>query len=908
MAGQKVKYIIDADISDFVNGMIAASTSAKRSDKEIQDSFKRTDASAKRLAGSMKASFLKFDSSLDRSTDLVRDWGVAMRSVNTTTLILGATAASGAILGLAGAASQAVGILYTLPAAVVGVGSILAGFAVGFSGIGAAVKALDKANVGAAGSSAALMKQLSGFDKMNVLQDKAPAGGGAAGAALADAMAGLSPAGQAVAQALYDIGQKFKENIGKPVQETMLQDVAPALYETYAVLEGPLKNALLNVAGAANLVLLEMLKIAREPFFSVFIEQAGALGAFILNTLRPALEPLTRGFVALFQVSTPYIQAFTQSLADVIVRWGNWMDSVAGRNAVKESIDNSIQAFQVLGNLIGAIAGVFDAVFDAAGDAIYTPINALTALINKFEEWLRTADGMAFVNNLLEIAANAITALGDVIGIVGGAFSKLIGAFASLSDEQQQAIIQTGIFVGILGGLISYVGGLLSPLISVAGAIGTFLTSIGGAAGAAGGLSGVLAGLRVAFGVLTGPVGWIITALTLLFTNSEAFRGAIFDLVGIIGGTLMTVFNALMSILNPIISIIGSLARMIGATLAIAFSVINPLIQFLLDVLLIPLKAQVAAMTPAFEFLANVFNVVATAAEGMAKYVGIVAESFGIGKGATDNLKSATDNVKTAQDKYNDSVKKGIDLAKEIQGLQASAVDAELAVMDSQDRLTQKQTAYNDAVAQYGPESREAKRASLELTQAENGLKDAQDKVVKVGEDLKNKNVELADQQKNTAKEADNLKNANTQLKTAQEGASGAARGLRDTLASAIKGGVNAAIQQFNNFSIPPIVILGKQVTPRIDFPNIPLLAKGGIVDSPTMAMVGEAGKEAVMPLENNTGWINDLASKINSANGNNNGQPIQLVVQVGEDKIVDKIIELINEKTQMSGRNSILV
>lgn len=27
--------------------------------------------------------------------------------------------------------------------------------------------------------------------------------------------------------------------------------------------------------------------------------------------------------------------------------------------------------------------------------------------------------------------------------------------------------------------------------------------------------------------------------------------------------------------------------------------------------------------------------------------------------------------------------------------------------------------------------------------------------------------------------------------------------------------------------------------------------------------MVGEAGKEAVMPLENNTSWINELANKI---------------------------------------------
>jgi SLT domain-containing protein len=34
------------------------------------------------------------------------------------------------------------------------------------------------------------------------------------------------------------------------------------------------------------------------------------------------------------------------------------------------------------------------------------------------------------------------------------------------------------------------------------------------------------------------------------------------------------------------------------------------------------------------------------------------------------------------------------------------------------------------------------------------------------------------------------------------------------------------------------------------DVPNIPMLAQGGIVTSPTLAMIGEAGPEAVIPLD----------------------------------------------------------
>lgn len=44
---------------------------------------------------------------------------------------------------------------------------------------------------------------------------------------------------------------------------------------------------------------------------------------------------------------------------------------------------------------------------------------------------------------------------------------------------------------------------------------------------------------------------------------------------------------------------------------------------------------------------------------------------------------------------------------------------------------------------------------------------------------------------------------------------------------------------------------------------SIPRLAKGGIAYQPTQAIIGEAGREAVLPLENNTEWMDDLAERI---------------------------------------------
>ena len=95
--------------------------------------------------------------------------------------------------------------------------------------------------------------------------------------------------------------------------------------------------------------------------------------------------------------------------------------------------------------------------------------------------------------------------------------------------------------------------------------------------------------------------------------------------------------------------------------------------------------------------------------------------------------------------------------------------------------------------------------------------------------------------------------------------------------------GINFAIGIINK--IPGVEIT--KLTPL----EVPKFARGGVVDRPTLGVFGEAGKEAVMPLERNTGWIDQLAGKIAEKVGGGDGN-IKLTVKLGEDTIFDKFIE----------------
>lgn len=91
-----------------------------------------------------------------------------------------------------------------------------------------------------------------------------------------------------------------------------------------------------------------------------------------------------------------------------------------------------------------------------------------------------------------------------------------------------------------------------------------------------------------------------------------------------------------------------------------------------------------------------------------------------------------------------------------------------------------------------------------------------------------------------------------------------------ESMANAVIKGINSMIKALNNlsFDVPDWVpeIGGKTFgfnIPTLSTISIPRLATGGVVDQATVAMIGEAGQEAVVPLENNTGWMDKIAARI---------------------------------------------
>lgn len=140
--------------------------------------------------------------------------------------------------------------------------------------------------------------------------------------------------------------------------------------------------------------------------------------------------------------------------------------------------------------------------------------------------------------------------------------------------------------------------------------------------------------------------------------------------------------------------------------------------------------------------------------------------------------------------------------------------------------------------------------------------------------------------------------------------------GIKDGIVNAFKAIVNAIITGINKVvaipfnginwalnKIKSVSIFGLKPfdwISTISVPQIPKLAKGGITNGATLAEIGEAGREMVLPLEANTQWMDLLADKINQRQGRS--IPTKLILQVNGRTFGETAIENINEITKQTG------
>ena len=105
---------------------------------------------------------------------------------------------------------------------------------------------------------------------------------------------------------------------------------------------------------------------------------------------------------------------------------------------------------------------------------------------------------------------------------------------------------------------------------------------------------------------------------------------------------------------------------------------------------------------------------------------------------------------------------------------------------------------------------------------------------------------------------------------------------------------INSILNRIRNITVLGLTpFAGRWGYSPLSVPQIPMLARGGIVNRPgrgVPAIIGEAGAEAVLPLENNTEWMDILADKIG-------GGTVTIPITLDGKRIATYIVDIQKKK-----------
>jgi tape measure domain-containing protein len=457
----------------------------------------------------------------------------------------------------------------------------------------------------------------------------------------------------------------------------------------------------------------------------------------------------------------------------------------------------------------------------------------------------------------LQAAGPAFAALIDAMVPIVGIVADLLTWFAALSPEMQRFGIYTlaaaaaaGPVIGIFGRFVSAIGGL----VKVAGKLSTFGKVLFATARVFGVFKGLAKigtlflrfGRTIALGIkiisiafVTSPIGLIITAIVaaialagyLIYRNWETIKQAFAAAWAFIQPILMAIWQGIQTAFGFAVGVFQAVWDAIWGFVQGLVSVIAPVFSTFFAIITLPIRIWWAVMSTVFQLA---WALVKWLFETIVGFVVPIWEA--LWEKVSSVVEAAWRWIRDTFTKVWSFIK---DIFTKVKGTIVSVWNTIYGWIRG--KVAQIYNYYRD-----------------KFTAIKDFIVDTFHKIRDKVRDIWDKVAEI--------------------VQRAVDKVKGIGEGIWSGLKGVINTGIgllNAAIRGFNKVIGAVNAVPGVSV-PTI--PEIPKLAAGGIVQRPTLALVGEAGPEAVVPLSKLDAYV-DRKEK-----------PIYLKVQIGERDITDMV------------------
>ena len=571
-----------------------------------------------------------------------------------------------------------------------------------------------------------------------------------------------------------------------------------------------------------------------------------------------------------------------------------------GGSAIKTLDDMGIKEVRLRDTIMRAVEG-----YDMMNDNLKLSTDAYNennALVDEAGKRYETTQSK------IDIFKNKLKDVGISIGdAVLPAISKLLDIGGKIIDWVGQLDPKFLAIVGVVGAVGVAIGGFISVL-------GLVVSGISGGISALGLLGGALSAISAPVLAVIGVIAALVAAFVYCWNNVDGFKekvkeafSTIYEVIKSAVSTIWDVIQTVWGAIKPfVMEVFQGCAEIIGEVFTIITDYVVPAVKNIWDTI----QSVWGAIKP---YVEQIFG-------GIAEYLGGIWEVIkSVIKGALDIIKAIMDGdwgaIKDIVLNMVDGIKNGIqrtwDGIKQIIGTVLDAIKA--VISNIWEGIKEKISSVLEGIKAVISTAWEAVKNKISYVL--DGIKAV---VSTAWEAVKNKISYVLDGIKSVASNAwDNIKNkASSAFEGIKSTASNVWNGIKSAITRPIEkakdtvlGIVDRIKSAFKNMhiSIPkpklPHINVGSRsfLGGKVTIPtfSISWYAKGGFFDGATMIGVGEAGKEAVLPLENKRNMkpyaeavaaiMNDLS---NEPKGNvyNNFNVSQLVVR--EEADIKKVAE----------------
>lgn len=448
------------------------------------------------------------------------------------------------------------------------------------------------------------------------------------------------------------IGELIKANLvpafaglRDQIARTVTADLAPRLQAVGKALAGPIRTGALDVARAFNELLTQVTAFlsTRETASAVGVIFATASAA--VRGLAVAISSLLPGLRNLAVAVAPVFNEFVADINAAVGGLGLFLSQAA---ASGRAFEWAQAARAVLGELVGIVVNlgsIINSVFSAAAQVGTNTVGALNGVLGQFAQFLKSAEGASILNSIFTTLKAITDALAPVFAAVLGALSRIIATaipgFLPLLDViSDLAIILVRTLEPILVALQPVFAALRNVLASVLAALGPIIAQVGGVlAFILGQLATVLGGILAQLGPV---IGELVTALGQALVPTLL---TLEPIIGILLKALEPLFPAIAELVPPITELVIAVAPLLVvlAELAVVLvQILAPLIRFLAEgtkflvlEIVVPLLSAIAEglsfiLTPLLDLLGPLAEFGNTVeAFDLGKFVQDIGKGFG---------------------------------------------------------------------------------------------------------------------------------------------------------------------------------------------------------------------------------------------------------------------------------------